>query len=84
MKTKKPTVTIGIPAYNEEANIGVLLRAIVKQRETDFVLKKIIVVSDKSTDNTANEVKKIKDSRIKLIENRVRRGKVYNQNKIFE
>lgn len=77
------SVSIGIPAYNEEANIRQLLRAIVNQRETDFVIKKIIIVSDNSTDNTTNEVIKIKDNRIRLIENRTRRGQVYCQNKIF-
>lgn len=80
---KKPTVTIGIPAYNEEANIKRLLSAIVAQRETDFVIKKIVVISDKSNDNTVTEVKKINDKRIQLIENRRRLGQIYCQNKIF-
>ncbi len=33
----KPTVTIGIPAYNEEANIGNLLRNLLAQKSDKFI-----------------------------------------------
>jgi len=46
------TVSIGIPAYNEEANIGKLLSSLIKQKEAGFIIKEIIVVSDQSTDKT--------------------------------
>ena len=50
---KKLTVSVGIPAYDEEANIKSLLEAILQQRQENFILKSIIVVSDGSTDRTA-------------------------------
>ena len=42
---KSLAVTIGIPAYNEEANIAFLLEDILKQRQETFQLKKILVIS---------------------------------------
>jgi len=80
---KKTTVTIGIPAYNEEANIGNLLNAMLKQKQDKLVLDQIIVISDGSTDNTAREVRSVNDKRIILINNSTRRGQIYCQNRIF-
>ncbi|QQS39491.1 glycosyltransferase family 2 protein [Candidatus Woesebacteria bacterium] len=80
----KPTVTIGIPAYNEEANIGRLLSALLKQKQENFILEKIIVVSDESTDKTEEIVKAIKDKRIELLRNRKRLGKSLSQNIIVK
>lgn len=81
---KKLTVTIGIPAYNEEQNIGHLLRRLLAQRETFFSIEKIIVISDASTDATDAKVKSIKDDRIQLVKNSRRMGQSTCQNKIFE
>ena len=52
---KKLTVTIGIPAYNEEKNIGRLLKSLSNQKGDDFTLNEIVVLSDGSTDMT-NEI----------------------------
>lgn len=79
----KLTVSIGIPAYNEEANIGKLLEFFSSEKEDIFQILEIIVISDGSTDNTVNEVKKIKDKRIKLIIKPIRQGKPASLNKIF-
>ena len=57
--TRKPTVTIGIPAYNESANIGRLINDVLGQKQNHFRLAKIIVVSDCSSDATVSIVKKI-------------------------
>lgn len=61
MVKKVFTVTIGIPAYNESKNISFLLDSILKQEIKDFILEKIIVLSDGSTDDTDLKVKKISD-----------------------
>lgn len=67
--------SIGIMAYNEERNIGNLLRELLKQR-LSFV-KEIIVVNDGSTDKTAEIIKKsLKNKKIKLINIKKRGGKV--------
>lgn len=84
MKNKKLTLTIGIPAYNEEANIGRLLASLLAQRTDGIILTKIIVISDGSTDQTLQEVKKIKSNKIMFIENKKRQGLNPVQNQILK
>lgn len=81
MKTN--TVTIGIPAYNEESNIGFLIRDILSQKITNFKLTKIIVASDGSSDETVNKVRSFKDVRIQIIDGKQRLGKSARQNEIM-
>lgn len=76
---RKKTLSIGIPAFNEEANIGFLIRSVIKQREINYKLKEIIVISDGSIDKTSEKIKEVKDKRIKFIEGKTRIG----QNKRF-
>ena len=59
----KPTVTIGIPSYNEAQNIGQLLESLLKQVSNSYILEKIIVCSDGSTDDTEQVVKKLESKR---------------------
>lgn len=63
----KPTVTIAIPAYNEAETIKACITSILSQKNTSFVLKKIIVVNDGSTDSTEKVVKSFPDQRIECI-----------------
>ncbi|KKU88940.1 MAG: Glycosyl transferase family 2 [Microgenomates group bacterium GW2011_GWF2_47_9] len=79
---KKITVTIGIPAYNEEKNIAKLLASIYAQKETTWVLQKVIVYSDGSSDRTAKIVSR--DKRVTLITSLRRRGVSFAQNKIIK
>jgi glycosyltransferase involved in cell wall biosynthesis len=81
---KKLSVSIGIPAYNEAANIQRLLRALLSQHETSFNLKEIIVVSDGSCDATAAEVRAVSDPRIILLERFDRQGQAARQNEILD
>lgn len=66
-------ITIGIPAYNEEANIGKLIGDILAQKHTNFEIKEIIVSSDASHDKTVSVVKSFQDRRIVVIDNRGKR-----------
>lgn len=59
-----------IPAYNEEKNIGEVL-GILKRVD---LIKRIIVVSDGSTDNTVNVAKSYGVEIIELMENRGKGG----------
>jgi cellulose synthase/poly-beta-1,6-N-acetylglucosamine synthase-like glycosyltransferase len=82
---EKMTLTIGIPALNEEKTISELLRALLKQRLDKVVLKEIIVNVSGSTDNTETHVKEMikADSRIKLISGGKREGKASALNDIL-
>lgn len=81
--SKKTTVTILVPAYNEEKNIRQLLSALLVQKTEDFVVENIIVVSDGSTDNTVRYVHDIKDDRISVIDSSKRLGKVKRLNESY-
>lgn len=77
------TVSIGIPAYNEEQNIQKILHAIVMQEESNFTLKEVIIVSDGSSDKTVDNAKQLQDLKIKIIDDSNRMGKSYRLNQIF-
>jgi len=79
----KPTVTIGIPAHNEESNIKKLLDSILSQKRDNFELEKIIVISDGSADSTEKKVLEINSDKIKLIADGERFGKPIRINQIF-
>jgi len=77
-------ITIGIPAYNEEANIANLLTKVSRQKFLNDSLTKIIVCSDKSSDNTERIIRKIKNRKIELFVNRERSGQAFSQNEIIK
>ncbi len=77
-----PTLTVGIPAFNEEANIGGLLRSLLDQAEINFRLEKIIVASDGSTDNTLDVVLGFHHDRIVAIASKDRKGPAYRNKQI--
>ena len=76
-------MTIGISAYNEEANILNLLKSVLKQKETNFILKEILVLSDASTDKTVEKVRSLHDPRIHCIDEKNQMGKIQRLNDIF-
>jgi poly-beta-1,6-N-acetyl-D-glucosamine synthase len=71
------TCSMGIMAYNEEANIGRLLEAVVSQKLKEVALTEIVVVASGCTDNTEAIVLEWaeRDSRIRLISQEKRAGK---------
>lgn len=84
MKKSKLTVTVGIPAFNEEANIGFLIIELLSQQKTKFRLENIIVSSDGSRDRTVEIVKKIKNPKVLVINNKQRKGQANRQNQIIK
>ena len=70
-------VTIGIMAYNEEANIGHLLGALLKQNEEIADIREIWVIASGCTDATCEIVKGFqkRSKRIKLFKQKKREGK---------
>jgi cellulose synthase/poly-beta-1,6-N-acetylglucosamine synthase-like glycosyltransferase len=79
------TVSIGVPAYNEEKTIQRLLGSILEQREDSPNLKEIIVNTTGSTDHTAEKAQSAMrtDSRVKLISGAEREGKATALNSIL-
>lgn len=81
---KKLTVSIGIPAYNEAANIKQLLTSLLAQKQAKFNLKEIIVITDGCTDDTVEIVKSIKNKLISLHIGNKRVGQQMRQNQILK
>ena len=73
-------LSVVIPAYNEAEKIGVTLKKIHEYLLTRDYHSEIIVVDDGSTDNTREVVRKIAQEipLVRLIENKVNRGKGYS------
>lgn len=69
--------SVGVTAYNEEANIGRLLQALLDQQLSTVEITEIIVVASACTDNTVPIVQEFmrKDPRIRLIVQEKREGK---------
>jgi len=69
--------SVGVTAYNEEANIGRLLDALLNQHLHDVEISEIIVVASGCTDNTIPIVETIaaREPRVKLFTQPKREGK---------
>jgi len=78
--------SIGVLAYNEEANIGKLLNALLKQNLDKVIIDKIIVVSSACTDRTDDicEEYATKHDQIELIKEPERNGKSAAINKFIK
>jgi cellulose synthase/poly-beta-1,6-N-acetylglucosamine synthase-like glycosyltransferase len=77
MDQEKIKCSVGITAYNEEANIGRLLQAMLDQRLYEVEISDIIVVASGCTDRTEEIVRDYmeKDPRIQLYVQERREGK---------
>ncbi len=85
-KNKLYKLSIGIPAYNEEEGIENLLNSIHLQKQKSYVIEKIIVASDGSTDNTESIVSKIskKKNNVMLVPYKKREGKAERLNNLLK
>jgi cellulose synthase/poly-beta-1,6-N-acetylglucosamine synthase-like glycosyltransferase len=80
-------VSIAVPAYNEERNIGHLIDALRGQRTRRAEILEIVVVASGCTDRTAEIVKERQTGRgprVRLIVEPERRGKVAAINTYFQ
>lgn len=70
-------VTVGICAYNEDANIEATIRSLYSQRQDCFTIDKAVVVSSGSTDRTDDIVKGLQNEfdSLMLIRQEERLGK---------
>lgn len=76
MKTNKISISVGLSAYNEEKNIKNVLRSILRQHRDTWILEEILVYCDGCSDNTLNEILKVKDAKIIIKNDKQRKGKV--------
>lgn len=67
----KKKISIICPAYNSEKYISSAIKSILNQSFRDF---EFIIIVDPSSDNTLQQIKRFKDSRILLIINKRRLG----------
>lgn len=74
-------VSVLIPAYNHENYIKECICSVINQTYKNL---EILILDDCSTDNTAKEINKIKDKRIKKYFSKENRGVVYSINKLLE
>lgn len=72
-----PLVSIVLPVYNRP-NVVNTIKSVLEQSFTNFEL---LIIDNASTDNTVDEINKIKDKRIKLFINEVNRGQTYSINR---
>lgn len=85
-KTKLPTLTVAIPAHNEEKAIGRLLSSLAKQKNANFRLKSVVVVCDGCEDKTAIVARSYKDNipELTVKEDRLRLGKIGRLNRLYK
>ncbi len=78
-----PRVAICIPAYNEQYNLDHLLKQILAQKQNNFVIDRIIVASDGSSDKTVHIAKQYINQGVEIIDGKENRGQTYRQNEII-
>lgn len=76
-KNRNLPITVFMAAYNASAYIKESISSILNQTFSDFEL---LIVDDGSTDNTVEIIKRINDSRIRLIRNEENKGLGYTRN----
>ena len=83
IKKTLPTVTVAVSAFNEEANISNFIASVLKQKEENFVLEKILIISDGSTDKTVEIVRSFRHSKLEIRDYKERTGKSTRLNEIY-
>lgn len=83
---KKHTLTIGIPACNEEQNIIQLLDSIYRQEQKIYQLKQVLIINDGSTDRTKELIIAYQKKRpsTRLVTRTKRSGKASALNMIYD
>lgn len=80
----KPKLVVAMSAYNEEANIEGVLHDIGKQKILSATLETVLVVSDGSSDATAQKARSLSDKRVRVLDDGLRKGKAARMNEILD
>lgn len=80
-----PTITVGISAYNESSTILQLIASLIQQQGS-FILEKILIYSDGSTDDTPKKIGMLAKlyPTISAVIDSNNRGKAYRLNQVFQ
>lgn len=73
----EPLITVLLPVYNRPT-VTKTINSILQQTYKNFEL---LIIDNASTDNTVEEIKKINDSRIRLVVNEENKGQTFSLNK---
>lgn len=84
MTTSLLQLSVGVPAYNESRNISALVQSILSQKEINFSLREVIVISDGSSDDTVVRTRSVADSRVRVVDSNERKGKTGRCNELFD
>ena len=68
-------ISVVIPAYNEEKRIGQTLKSVITYLDKKAHDYEIIIVNDCSKDQTIEIVNKVKNSRVRILNNEKNMGK---------
>lgn len=81
----KPTLTVAIPVYSEEATIGSLIASVLKQKRSNFVLQDVVAYTDVCIDGSVEKIKQMQQQSplVKLREGKKRRGKYGRMDQMF-
>lgn len=74
-----PLVTIAIPFYNNENTLEDAVKSVFAQTFHDWEL---LLLNDGSTDGSMQRVNKVRDSRIRVIDDSQNRGLIYRLNQV--
>lgn len=81
---KKISITVGISALNEDKNIKGILENLLTQKNTNNYIKKIIVVSDGSSDKTVQIARSVKSNKVIVYNFKKREGMTSRLNFMFK
>ena len=81
---KKISITIASVVYNREKRVATFLNALNLQNQEYIRIKKILLLSDGSTDRTIEEIKKHATRKVELIVGRKHLGTTKRLNEIFK
>lgn len=82
---KRLSVTVGIPAHNEEANIAQILESVVRQERASFHLERIVVLCDGCADRTVERAREFARTHpiVTVIADNQRLGKSARLNQLY-
>lgn len=84
MKKSLPTVTIGIPAYNEKYNLISIVSSVLNQKRTNYSLTKVLIILDGYTDQYSQYLYNNHSDFVEIIIGEERVGKSMRLNQIFD